>query len=154
MYFFDIFISFLNLPREWLQNFALTIAFSIGSNSVLRVDQCNNLHQWLASVLLTFFWFRLKFCYGQEKQLIFVQVFLKLNKVRQYRLQFLCLQILSFWNYLSRSSGIKNEKWLKHVKCGALTWNSLHFPTQKMFLWILRLEFLISDFDFAHIWKQ
>ena len=30
---------------------------------------------------LTCFWFRLEFCYGQEKQLDFVQVFLKLNKV-------------------------------------------------------------------------
>ncbi|KAK2566740.1 hypothetical protein P5673_009413 [Acropora cervicornis] len=50
------------------------------SNSVLREDQCNNPHQWLASVRVTFFWFRLEFCYGQEKQLVFVQVFLKLNK--------------------------------------------------------------------------
>ena len=51
------------------------------SNSVLRGDQCNNPHQWLASVRVTFFWFLLEFCYGQEKQLVFVQVFLKLNKV-------------------------------------------------------------------------
>ena len=77
-----------------MQNFAFTIAFSFGSNSVLREDQCNTLHQWLASVRVTFFQFRLEFCYGQEKQLVFVQVFLKLNKVSACRLQFLCFEFL------------------------------------------------------------
>ena len=60
---------------------SLIIAFSFGSNSILREDQRNTLHQWFAYVRLTFFWFRLEFCYGQEKQLVFVQVFLKLNRV-------------------------------------------------------------------------
>ena len=74
MFFFFRYIHLISEP-------ALTIAFSFGSNSVLKEDQCNNLHQWLASVRVTFLWFRLEFSYGQEKQLAFVQVFLKLNKV-------------------------------------------------------------------------
>ena len=116
-------------------------AFSFGSNSILREDHCNNLHQWLASVRLTCFWFRLEFSYEQEKQLVFVQVFLKLNKVSIDCSLFVfsfCGKLLqgtqqqcynkelpfhlkwsftgqSFWNYFSHSSGIKKEKWLKYV---------------------------------------
>ena len=64
-----------------IAKFCLNDRIFIRSNSVLRQDPCNNLHQWLASVRVIIFWFRLEFCYGQEKQLVFVQVFLKLNRV-------------------------------------------------------------------------
>ena len=64
-----------------IAKFCLFIGFLFGSNSILREDQCNNHHQWLASVRVTFFWFRLEFCYGQVTQQVFVRVFLKLNKV-------------------------------------------------------------------------
>ena len=67
--------------KRMIAKFCLIIGFLFGSNSVLREDHCNNLHQWLPSVWLTFFWFRLEFCYGQVTQQVFVRVFLKLNKV-------------------------------------------------------------------------
>ena len=105
----------------------------------VREDQYNNLRQWLASVLLTFFWFRLEFSYGQEKQPAFVQAFSKLNKVsidcsffafsfcgkllkstqqqcynKKWPLTFTCINTkvkFSFWNYLSRSSGNVWNMW-------------------------------------------
>ena len=107
--------------------------------SVLSKGWCNTLLKCaLASESPAFFQLLLEFCYGQEKQLVFVQAFSKINKVSTD--SFLCSHLrenksillngilrseklliiytryrLSFWNHLSRSSKKKIEREAK--KC-------------------------------------
>ena len=78
------FISLISWPRQILQTFVSTttgislspIRFSIEERLVKYLLKCG-----LASVSPAFFQLRLEFCYGQEKQLVFVQAFSKINKV-------------------------------------------------------------------------
>ena len=173
MFFFSVCLfHFWTRPSKWWQNFALTNAFSFGSNSVLREDQCNNLHQWLASVRLTCFWFYLEFCYGQEKQKVFVQVFLKLNKVsivcsflssffcgklskstqqqchnKELPFTLTCIYIkvkLSFWNYRSRQFRNQTRKMTETCKIGCIDAKLFTFSKTKD----VSLKFKTGIFDF------
>ena len=98
-FFFGTFISFLNPPSEWLQNFALTIAFSLGSNSILREDPSSPMACFCATNL-----FLLSFgvsLWTGEAAGFCASVFE--TQQGEYRLQFLCLHFFagSCWKTLN-----------------------------------------------------
>ena len=101
VFFFGTFISFLNPPSEWLQNFALTIAFSLGSNSILREDPSSPMACFCATNL-----FLLSFgvsLWTGEAAGFCASVFE--TQQGEYRLQFLCLHFFagSCWKALNNS---------------------------------------------------